>query len=88
MARNQNRNRIRAARAAHSTDSLWPANRLRDFAVAFRFAKGDFPQRVPDAFLKFRPRQIQRRKSFRFVPGENMFQRGFGGAVPGTDFSL
>src|ERR1039458_2960345 len=45
MAWNQNRNRVRAARAAHGPDRLGPANRLRDFAVAFRFARGNFPQR-------------------------------------------
>ena len=73
MARNQNRNRIRAARAAHGADGLGPANRPRDFAVAFRFAEGNFPQRVPDAFLKFRSRPIQRRQIFRFAPARIFF---------------
>ena len=78
MARNQNRNRIRAARAAHGADGLWLANRPRDFAVAFRFAGGNFPQRVPDAFLKFRSRPDPAAEVFWFAPGQNIFQRGFG----------
>ena len=73
MARHQNRNRIRAARAAHGADGLGPANRRRDFAVAFRFAGGNFPQRVPDAFLEFRSRQIQRRKFFRLACRREFF---------------
>ncbi len=44
MAGNQNRNRIRAARAADGADGPGLANCPRDFAVAFRFAQGDFPQ--------------------------------------------
>jgi hypothetical protein len=32
MARNQNRNRIRTARAAHGANGRGTANRLRDFA--------------------------------------------------------
>jgi len=85
MAGDQNRNRIRAACAADGPDRLGFANRLRDFAVASRFAGSNFPQRVPDAFLKFRSRQIQRRKSFWRIAGENFLQGGFGGAMPAGD---
>src|ERR1039458_7168181 len=66
MARNENRNPFRSRRAAHGTDGLGIANRLCDFAVTFGFTGGNFPQRVPDAFLKFCSRQIQRWKFFRF----------------------
>ena len=87
MAWNQNRNWIRAARAAHGTNSLRFANGAGNFTVTFRFASGDFPQGVPDAFLKFRPCQIQRRKTFRRTPGENLFQRGGGRLMPAADCS-
>ena len=88
MARNQNRNRVRAARAAHGADRLGPANRRHDFAVAFRFAGGNFPQRVPDAFLKFRSVQIQRRKFLRLATGKNFLQRSRRCAMPGANFNL
>jgi hypothetical protein len=42
MARNQNRDWIRAARAADGTNGLRPANGAGNFTVAFRFAGGNF----------------------------------------------
>ena len=63
MARNQNRNRIRAARAAHSANGPGIADRRRDFAVAFRLAGGDFQHLPPDGFLKIRfARPVERRQ--------------------------
>ena len=86
MARNQNRDRIRAARAAHGSNGLRPANGAGNFTVTFGLAAGDFAQRAPDAFLKFRPRQIQRRKIFGRTSGEDLFQRGGGRLMPAADF--
>jgi len=87
MAGDQNRNRVRAARAADRPDGPGLADLPRDFAVAFRFAKGDFPQRIPDALLKFRAGgQIERRKSLWRATGENFLQGGFGQAVPAGNF--
>ena len=51
MAWNQDRNRVRAARATHGANGFGPANPLRDFAVAFRFAGGNLPQLAPDGLL-------------------------------------
>ena len=86
MARHQHRDRIRPARAAHGADRLGPANHRRDFTVAFGFTQRDFPQRVPDALLKFCSHQIQRWKYLWLVAGESFFQRGGGGAMPRADF--
>ena len=55
MAGYENRNRVRAARAAHRANGFGPANHLRNFAVASRLAGGNLPQRVPNTFLKFGP---------------------------------
>ena len=60
MAGDQDWNRIRAARAADGPDGLGFANRSRNFAIAFRFAEGNFPEFTPDDLLKFRPRTTLR----------------------------
>ena len=86
MTRDKNRDRIRAARAPNGTNGPRFANGAGNFTVTFRFAGGDFPQCVPNAFLKFRPRQIQRRKTFRRTSGENIFQCGSGCAMPSNNF--
>ena len=76
VARYQNRNRIRPARAADSANGFGLANRLRDFTVGFRLASGNLPQRVPDLSLKFRSAaQIQRREIFRRTPGQRILER-------------
>ena len=87
MAGNQNRDRVRAARAADGANGLRIANGTGDFAVAFGLATADFAQRAPDAFLKFRfAGPIERRQRFRRAPGKNRLQRGFGRAMPAADF--
>ena len=84
----KNRNRIRAARAAHGADGLGFANRRCDFAVAFRFTKGDFLHCAPDAFLECRSDHVQRRKFFRFITNENFLEGNGSLAMPAKDFIL
>jgi hypothetical protein len=86
VAWNQNWNRVRAARAAHGADGLGFADRLRYFAVALRPAKRDFPQRVPDGFLEFGSRQIQRREFSWLVSGQDILQGGCRRAMPIAGF--
>ena len=87
MARHKNRDRIRAACAADGANGFRFANRLRDFAVAFRPASGNFPHRVPDFPLKFRSAaQIERRQIFRRTPGQRTFQRSRGCPMPAENF--
>ena len=44
-----------AARTAHGADGFGPTNHHGDFTVAFGFTERNFPQRVPNTSLKFRP---------------------------------
>ena len=83
MARNQNRNRVRAASAAHGADGLEFANRPRDFAVAFRLAGGNFQHLPPDGFLKFRfARPVERRQAFRRASRQRRLERRRRGTMP------
>ena len=87
MAGNQNRDWIRAARAAHGTNGLRSANGAGNFTVTFGLATADFAQRTPDALLKFRfAGPIERRQCFSRAPGKNRPQRGFGRAMPAAYF--
>lgn len=89
MTRNQNRNRVRAACAAHGADRLRFAHGAGNFTVAFGLATGDFSQRVPNLLLKrCAVRQIHRWKFSGRTSGENTFQRGSGCAVPAENFGL
>jgi hypothetical protein len=74
MARNQNRDWIRAARATHGADGLWFAHGAGNFTVTFGPATGDFPQRVPNLPLKrCAIGKIKRRKFPGRTSGENIF---------------
>jgi hypothetical protein len=85
MARNEHRNRIGPTRATHGADGTRPADGLGHFTVASGLAGGNLSQRIPDAFLELRSRQIERGKFFRGASGENCLQRGGGDAVPVPD---
>ena len=83
MAGDKDWNRICAAGAADGAPGLRFADSPRDFAVAACFTAGDFSQCAPDVLLKSRAAgQIERWKIFRFAPGESVFQRGCGRAMP------
>jgi hypothetical protein len=86
MAGDQDRNRIRATRAADGPDGLGFADGLCNFAVAPGFTGGDSPEFAPDGLLKFRSAgQIERRQFFYGAPGKEIVQCGFGCAVPVVD---
>ena len=86
MAGDEHGDGVGAAGAAHGADGFGIADGLRDFAVAFGFARGEGEHHAPDGLLKFRgARPIERRQIFRFAPGEHGFQRLRGGAMPAED---
>jgi len=87
MTRNQNRDRIRAARATDGTNGLRFANGAGNFTVTFGLAAGDFSQRVPNLPLKrCAVGQIKWRKFPGRTSGENIFQCGSGCAMPAADW--
>lgn len=86
MAGDQNRNRVRPARAADSADGPGFADRPGDFAVTSCFAEGDFPEFPPDGLLEFGAAgQIKRRHDLCRASGKDAFERGFSRAVPCAD---
>ena len=70
MARYHDRYGIAVVCHAHSSESLWTANRARDISIGSGFAVRNCQQGVPTRQLKLSPAKIQREGELATAPGE------------------